>query len=221
MDDGMDGGMDGWWDGWMIGWMMILVSKLGGCFLFFPKATCQLCWTGVQCPNASFLDSIQRVAILHAQTVQRPCCNKQTNGCTWVDENPQALFSLFLLCLLACWRTLNTHLQTLRVSVWWHTSCSEPSQAHQPSHGCKIGGSYSTPMAHNWIACRACLWHPPTSGNNNNNNNNKLGNRVWIWTHQIPEFIGNWTHHKQSVIRIRISSLSLSFFLLFLKEIKK
>jgi hypothetical protein len=90
-------------------------------------------------------------------------------------------------------------------------SCSEPSPpASQPaSHGCKIGGSYSTPMAHNWIACRACLWHPPTSGTNNK------WNWVWIWTHQIPEFIGNWTHHKQSVIKISLSlslSLSLSFY---------
>jgi hypothetical protein len=58
-------------------------------------------------------------------------------------------------------------------------------------------------MAHNWIACRAFLWHPQvviiiiiTSG---------------TWTHQIPEFIGNWTHHKQSVTRISLS-LSLSFY---------
>ncbi len=145
--------------GWMIGWTVILVSNV----FVFPKATCELCWTGVQCPNASFLDSIQCAAILHAQTVQRPCCcnkqtNKQTNGCTWVDENPQAFLpfflSYFLSCLLACLLQDAKHLLTNFASVSAVPSCSQPRPP--ASHGCKIGGSYSTPMAHNWIACRAC-----------------------------------------------------------------
>ncbi len=125
-------------NGWMIGQTVILVSKLGGVFVF-PKATCQLCWTGVQCPNASFLDSIQCAAILHAQTVQRPCCNKQTNkqtnGCTWVDENPQAFLSFFLspfvlACLLQDTKHPLTNFAGVSVVV---ASCSKPSSpASQP-----------------------------------------------------------------------------------------
>ncbi len=156
-------------NGWMIGCMVILVSKLWGCFCFFPKqlVNCVGLVSNVQMPVSWTASSVWPY-YMHRRFNDHAATNKQTNGCTWVDERIPRLFflSFFRACLL---QTLNTHLQTLRVSVRWHTSCSQPSPP--ASHGCKIGGSYSTPMAHNWIACRACLRHPPTSGNNNNNNN--------------------------------------------------
>jgi hypothetical protein len=75
-----------------------------------------------------------------------------------VDENPQAFLpfflSYFLSCLLACLLQDAKHLLTNFASVSAVPSCSQPRPP--ASHGCKIGGSYSTPMAHNWIACRAC-----------------------------------------------------------------
>ncbi len=157
--------MDGWMNGWMIGWTGDLSLKIGGCFCFSqsnlsivldwcPMSKCQFLGQHPVCGHTTCTDS---------STTMLQQTNKQTNGCTWVDENPQAFLSFFLSSfVLACFRTLNTLLQTLRVSVWWLLAAS---QAHQPasqpaSHGCKIGGSYSAPMAHNWIACRPCLWHP-------------------------------------------------------------
>jgi hypothetical protein len=65
-----------------------------------------------------------------------------------VDENPQAFLSFFLtsfvLCLVACCRTLNTSLQTLRVSVWCLLAAS---QAHQQATGAKL----EVHIRHPWL----------------------------------------------------------------------
>jgi len=133
----------------MIGWTVILVSNV----FVFPKATCQLCWTGVPMSKCQFLGqhpvcghttcTDSSTAMLLQQT------NKQTNGCTWVDENPQAFLPFFLSflllsCVLACCRTLNTSLQTLRVSVWCLLAAS---QAHQQATGAKL----EVHIRHPWL----------------------------------------------------------------------
>jgi hypothetical protein len=147
---------NGWTEGWMDGWTVILVSKLGGVFLFFPKqlVNCVGLVSNVQMPVSWTASSVRPYysTFTDGSTTMLQQTNKQTNGCTWVDENPQAFLSFFLWGWLACCRTLNTPLQTLRVSVQWLPAASQAHQAgRQPASQPATGAKLEVHIQHPWL----------------------------------------------------------------------
>jgi len=148
MDRWMNGWMDEWLDDWMDGDLSLK------CFLFFPKqlVNCVGLVSNVQMPVSWTAPSVRPYYMHRRFNGHAAATNKQTNGCTWVDENPQAFLPFFLsffltsfvLCLVACCRTLNTSLQTLRVSV---RCLLAASQAHKQATGAKL----EVHIRHPWL----------------------------------------------------------------------
>ncbi len=117
-------------------------------FLFFPKqlVNCVGLVSNVQMP-VSWTASRMWPYYMH----RRFNDHAATNGCTWVDENPQAIIfflSFVRACLLACLLQDAKHSLTNIAGVSALGSCSEPSPpASQPATGAKLEAH----IPHPWL----------------------------------------------------------------------